>query len=39
VRIKQINGNRNYYLKADWDAARKEAEAKSTSTKSKRETN
>ena len=37
VRIKKKNGNRNYYLKADWEAARKEAEAKSTSTKAKRD--
>ncbi|WP_195643235.1 helix-turn-helix domain-containing protein [Bacteroides ovatus] len=37
VRTKRIHGNRMYYLKADWDAARKEAERKSASTKAKRE--
>lgn len=37
VRTKRIHGNRLYYLKADWDAARKEAERKSASTKAKRE--
>lgn len=37
VRTKRIHGNRLYYLKADWDAARKEAEQKSASTKAKRE--
>ncbi len=37
VRTKRIHGNRLYYLKADWDAARKEAERKSSSTKAKRE--
>ena len=36
VRTKRIHGNRLYYLKADWDAARKEAERKSASTKAKR---
>ena len=37
VRTKRIHGNRLYYLKADWDAARKKAERKSASTKAKRE--
>lgn len=38
VRIKQVKGGRaNYYLKADWEAARKRAEKKSTSTKAKRD--
>lgn len=38
VRIKKAKGGRaNYYLKADWEAARKKAEKKSTSTKSKRD--
>ena len=38
VRIKKVKGGRaNLYLKADWDAARKKAEAISTSTKAKRE--
>ena len=37
VRTKRIHGNLLYYLKADWDAARKEAERKSASTKAKRE--
>ena len=37
VRTKRIHGNRLYYLKADWDAARKVAERKSASTKAKRE--
>lgn len=37
VRTKRANGNRLFYLKADWDAARKEAERKSASTKAKRE--
>jgi len=38
VRMKKMHGGkRNLYLKADWDDARKKAEAKSTSTKSKRE--
>ena len=37
VRTKRIHGNRLYYLKADWDAARKIAERKSASTKAKRE--
>lgn len=37
VRIKIVHGNRNYYLKADWDAARKAAEATSSSTKAKRD--
>ena len=36
VRTKRIHGNRLYYLKADWDAARKIAERKSASTKAKR---
>lgn len=36
VRIKRC-GHFNYYLKADWDAARKQAQAISTSTKAKRE--
>lgn len=38
VRIRKAGKHFNQYLKADWEAARKEAEAKSTSTKSKRET-
>lgn len=33
VRMKKMYNRRMYYLKADWDAARKEAEAKSASTK------
>ena len=37
VRTKRIHGNRLYYLKADWDEARKVAERKSASTKAKRE--
>ena len=37
VRTKRIHGNRLYYLKADWDAARKAAERNSASTKAKRE--
>lgn len=38
VRIKQVKGGRaNYYLKADWEAARKRAEMNSASTKGKRE--
>ena len=37
VRTKRIHGNRLYYLKADWDEARKVVELKSTSTKAKRE--
>ena len=37
VRTKRIHGNRLYYLKADWDAARKVSEQKSASTKAKRE--
>ena len=37
VRTKRIHGNRLYYLKADWAAARKIAERKSASTKAKRE--
>ena len=38
VRIKKVqNGQTNLYLKADWDAARKQAEAKSPCTKAKRE--
>ena len=37
VRTKRIHGNRLYYLKADWDAARKVSERKSASTKAKRE--
>lgn len=37
VRIKKAKGGRaNLYLKADWDAARKKAEATCTSTKAKR---
>lgn len=36
VRTKRIHGNRLYYLRADWDAARKIAERKSASTKAKR---
>lgn len=36
VRTKRIHGNRLYYLKADWDEARKVAERKSASTKAKR---
>jgi len=36
VRIKKC-GHCNHYLKADWEAARKKAEMKSTSTKAKRE--
>lgn len=38
VRIRKAGKHFNQYLKADWEAARKEAEAKSTSTKSKRST-
>lgn len=37
VRTKRIHGNRLYYLKDDWDAARKIAERNSSSTKTKRE--
>lgn len=37
VRTKRVHGNRLYYLKADWDEARKIAERKSASTKAKRE--
>lgn len=37
VRTKRIHDNRLYYLKADWDAARKVSERKSASTKAKRE--
>lgn len=37
VRTKRIHGNRLYYLKSDWDAARKIAERNSASTKAKRE--
>ena len=37
VGTKRIHGNRLYYLKADWDEARKVAERKSASTKVKRE--
>lgn len=37
VRTKRAHGNRLFYLKADWDAARKDAEKRSASTKSKRE--
>lgn len=33
VRMKKVCNRRMYYLKADWDAARKAAEEKSTSTK------
>lgn len=36
VRIKKC-GKNNFYLKADWEAARKQSEAISTSTKQKRE--
>ena len=37
VRIKKVKGGRaNLYLKADWDAARKKAEAISTSVKARR---
>ncbi len=39
VRTKRIHGNRLYYLKADWDEARKVSERKSASTKAKREQN
>ena len=35
VRTKRIHGNRLYYLKADWDAARKEAERKAQARKPK----
>lgn len=38
VRIRKAGKHFNQYLKADWEAARKEAESKSTSTKSKRTT-
>lgn len=38
VRIRKAGKHFNQYLKADWEAARKEAESKSSSTKSKRET-
>lgn len=38
VRIKQVKGGRaNYYLKADWEEARRKAEKTSASTKSRRE--
>ena len=37
VRTKRANGNRLFYLKADWDAARKVAKQKSGCTKDKRE--
>lgn len=37
VRTKRANGNRLFYLKADWDAARKVAKQKSVCTKDKRE--
>lgn len=37
VRTKRIHGNRLYYLKADWDTARKIAERNSASTKARRE--
>ena len=33
VRMKKVCNRRMYYLKADWDAARKESEEKSASTK------
>ena len=33
VRMRKMYNRRMYYLKADWDAARKEAEEKSASTK------
>ena len=36
VRTKLIHGNRLYYLKEDWDEARRKAELKSTSTKVRR---
>lgn len=36
VRMKKVCNRRMYYLKADWDAARKLAEEKSTSTKAAR---
>jgi len=36
VRTKRIHGNRLYYLKSDWEAARREAEKKSESTKPRR---
>ena len=37
VRIRKFKGGRaNYYLKADWEAARKKAEKQSASTKAKR---
>ena len=37
VRIKQVKGGRaNYYLKADWEAARKKAAKNSASVKAKR---
>ena len=37
VRIRKFKGGRaNYYLKADWEAARKKAEKSSTTTKAKR---
>lgn len=38
VRIRKAGKHFNQYLKADWEAARKESESKSSSTKSKRET-
>ena len=37
VRTKKANGNRLYYLKEDWEAERRKAEDKSSSTKEKRE--
>lgn len=37
VRMKKVCNRRMYYLKADWDAARKVAEEKSTSTKAARD--
>lgn len=37
VRMKKMYGRKMFYLKADWDAARKIAEEKSTSTKAARQ--
>lgn len=37
VRTKRIHGNRLYYLKEDWEEARRKAELKSTSTKARRQ--
>ena len=36
VRTKKANGNRLYYLKEDWEAERRKAEDKSSSTKERR---